>query len=142
MCFNVQRARKGFDLLGGIGAAAWNGGAYGYDVTMITAATHTPDGKFAKGNKLGGNPVASARNKWVQEWRKAATVDDLLAVWAKVVDQAKAGEPWACQEVLNRMLGKSAPPVFEDQDSGKLEITVKHVDKHLIPIDAESRDVG
>ncbi|MEX2212584.1 MAG: hypothetical protein WD768_00555 [Phycisphaeraceae bacterium] len=67
-------------------------------------------GRFAKGNAGGpGNPharrVAHLRARIVE----AVTDDDLADIVATLVRCAKAGEPWAVRELLDRCLGKSKP---------------------------------
>ena len=63
-------------------------------------------GQFVKGWRGGpGSPYV----RQVATWRAAmATVseDDLLAVVQKLVQEAKAGQPWAVRELLDRCLGK------------------------------------
>ena len=64
-------------------------------------------GRFLPGNPGGpGNP--QARN--VATWRKAladtVSAGDVAQVAQKLVDAAKAGEPWAVRELLDRLLGK------------------------------------
>jgi len=64
-------------------------------------------GRFLPGNPGGpGNP--QARN--VATWRKAladtVSFEDVTEVTQKLVDAAKAGEPWAVHELFDRLLGK------------------------------------
>ena len=64
-------------------------------------------GRFLPGNPGGpGNP--QARN--VATWRKALAAsvspEDVAEVATKLTEAAKAGEPWAIRELLDRCLGK------------------------------------
>lgn len=67
----------------------------------------TAKGRFAPGNKAGkGNP----HNKKTQRIRaallKAATLDDVKAICAKLVEGAKGGDLKFIQEWLDRCIGK------------------------------------
>ena len=69
--------------------------------------TRDSKGRFLPGNPGGpGNP--QARN--VATWRKAladtVSFEDVAEVTQKLLDAAKAGEPWAIRELLDRVLGK------------------------------------
>jgi hypothetical protein len=71
-------------------------------------------GRFLPGNPGGpGNPHAVA----VAAWRKAIVLTvspaDLEAVIRVLLERAKAGEPWAVKELLDRCLGR-APAEAED----------------------------
>lgn len=75
--------------------------------TVATAVERAPDGKFLRGNRGGpGNP----HNKRVYELRKvlldAVGDDDLRAIVAALITQAKLGDTIAAREVLDRVLGK------------------------------------
>jgi len=76
-------------------------------------------GRFAKGNPGGpGNPhggrVAALRAKLLE----AITDADFEAIARSLVDRAKAAEPWAVKEVLDRIIGKPAVSVTVEADHG------------------------
>ena len=67
-------------------------------------------GRFAPGNRLGrGNPF----NKRACELRSAllaaVTPEDVQAIAAALLKQAKAGDIAAARELLNRLLGTPSP---------------------------------
>ena len=67
------------------------------------------DGRYLPGNPgRRGNPHAAA----VAAWRKVSPAD-LAAVVRVLVERAKAGEPWAVKQLLDRCLGR-APAKAED----------------------------
>jgi hypothetical protein len=77
--------------------------------------TRDTAGHFLKGNPGGpGNP--QARN--VATWRKAladtVTPEDVAEVTRKLVEAAKAGEPWAIHELFDRCMGKPNLTVAAD----------------------------
>ena len=64
-------------------------------------------GRFTEGNPGGpGNPNAARVAEWRQALVDTVSREDLGGVLRKLVEQAKAGEPWAVREILNRTLGK------------------------------------
>jgi hypothetical protein len=66
-----------------------------------------PAGRFTKGNPGGpGNPFAKRAGELRSALMAALTDEDWQAVVRKLVDCAKAGEPWAIREVFDRTLGK------------------------------------
>ncbi len=72
------------------------------------------DGRFATGNPGGpGNPHARQTADIRRLIREAVTDDDLRAVVRCVVKKAKAGEPWAVKELLDRLAGKSTQATDE-----------------------------
>ena len=67
-------------------------------------------GRFAPGWRGGpGNPYASMVARWRRELYACVTDEDIRQVMRVLVDAAKAGSPWAINELLNRLVGK--PPV-------------------------------
>ena len=69
-------------------------------------------GRFAPGWKGGpGNPYASQVARWRHELYACVTDEDIRQVMRALVDSAKAGQPWAIHELLNRLVGKP-PTVF------------------------------
>ncbi len=65
-------------------------------------------GRFAKGNAGGpGNPFAAAVGRWRSALAKSVTAEDVRAVLSVLVEKAKAGQPWAVKEFLDRTLGKA-----------------------------------
>jgi hypothetical protein len=66
------------------------------------------NGRFALGNPGGpGNPYAQRTAELRAAMLSAVTTDDLTAIVAMLVKQAKAGDMAAAREVLDRVLGKS-----------------------------------
>ena len=65
-------------------------------------------GRFATGNAGGpGNPFAAKVAAWRKALHDAVTDEDMRAIVGALINKAKAGEPWAVREVLDRTLGKS-----------------------------------
>lgn len=97
--------------------------------TNQSNVTHTPDGKFAKGNRLGkGNPHAAKVAKLRTALIKAVDADDLTAIIKKLVERAKAGDVIAAREILDRCLGKANQPLelttdVELQKPMQIEVT-------------------
>ena len=92
----------------------------------------TPAGTFSKGNKLGrGNPHHVQAAKLRSTPLLAVSPDDLLAVVTAMVARAKAGEPWAIRELLDRCLGRTRPAEDDIAGDGKLTIIVRHVDRSI-----------
>lgn len=66
-----------------------------------------PRGRFTAGNKGGpGNPYAARVGRWRQLLAESLTDQEMAAVVDALVKAAKAGQPWAIREVLDRTLGK------------------------------------
>ena len=107
---------------------------------MVNKATHQPNGKFAPGNKL-GHGTSSHRRAMMTAMKRATTEKDLLEVWGKLTQCAKDGEPWAVQEFLNRVLGKTASVVDDDENTGRLEVLVRRVDASGKPEESPIIDV-
>ena len=64
-------------------------------------------GRFTTGNAGGpGNPHAGQVGKWRAVLAETVTDDDMRDVVRVLIDKAKAGEPWAVRELLDRCLGK------------------------------------
>ena len=84
------------------------------------------DGKFTKGNPGGpGNPFAKQVADTRAALYAAVTEEDIKAVVAKMVRQARAGDAAARKEMFDRLWGKAAQPVnLGDAEGGKLDITV------------------
>jgi len=77
-------------------------------------------GQFAKGNPGGpGNPHAKQVAKLRSLIFEAITEEDLRAVIAALVEQAKAGDVVATRELLNRLTGK--PATAPDPENLELE---------------------
>lgn len=90
---------------GPIGAGA--GDATADAVVAGEPAARTSRGRFAAGNSGGpGNPHARAVGQLRAAMMASITPQDVSAVVAALVAQAKAGEPWAVRELLDRVLGK------------------------------------
>lgn len=64
-------------------------------------------GRFLPGNCGGpGNPNARSVATWRQALASSVSAADVAEVTAKLLEAAKAGEPWAIRELLDRCLGK------------------------------------
>ncbi len=67
-------------------------------------------GRFLPGNQAAcgrGNPHAARVNAWRSALAQSVTAQDVRAVLKVLVQKAKAGEPWAVKEFLDRTLGKA-----------------------------------
>ena len=68
--------------------------------------SHTPAGKFARGNKLGrGNLMAGKVAKLRATLLRTVTKDDFREVVEKLMENAKAGDVTSIKELLSRLLG-------------------------------------
>lgn len=77
-------------------------------------------GRFTKGNAGGpGNPNARNVNRWRAALIGSVTEEDVEAVVEILVAKAKAGEPWAIKEFLDRTLGKAVQPATHEFDDGE-----------------------
>ena len=88
-------------------------------------------GRFVKGNAGGpGNPHAASVARLRARIVEAVTDGDLADVVRALVQAAKAGEPWAVRELLDRLIGKpkAADDDAGDGGDGRMEIIVRHVD--------------
>lgn len=64
-------------------------------------------GRFLPGNPGGpGNPQARNVATWRKALADAVSADDVTQVTQRLVEAAKAGEPWAVRELLDRLMGK------------------------------------
>lgn len=64
-------------------------------------------GRFTSGNSGGpGNPHVKAVAAWRSALTRVVSPADIEAVLRKLLECAKAGEPWAIKELLDRCLGK------------------------------------
>jgi hypothetical protein len=69
-------------------------------------------GRFLPGNPGGpGNPVVKQVAAYRRALQAATPEDDFELVALQLIEQAKAGVPWAVREFLNRLLG---PPPRAD----------------------------
>ena len=69
-------------------------------------------GRWLAGNPGGsGNPHAAAVARWRSALVATVSADDVRAVVLRLIDAARAGEPWAVKELLDRTLGRAALPV-------------------------------
>lgn len=81
-----------------------------------------PNGTFATGNKGGPGRKRSNRGELVNRIAdELVTEEDARAVWQKLIDCAKDGEPWAIKEFLDRTIGK---PKESIDMTGSLAVTV------------------
>lgn len=84
------------------------------NVRDVMQPTHTPDGKFAPGNKLGrGNPFAARVARWRSALFSAITDDDVTAVVQALVRKARKGDLAACKVFLDRTMGRVQEDVLE-----------------------------
>jgi hypothetical protein len=79
-------------------------------------------GRFTTGNKLSkGNPqhrrMAEARRKL----HAAVSDDDLAEIVRKLVEKAKAGEPWATRYLLDQLAGRAMESISIETDPGRDE---------------------
>ncbi len=78
-------------------------------------------GRFLPGNPGGpGNPQARNVATWRKALAEAVSADDVTQVAQRLVEAAKAGEPWAVRELLDRLLGKSAGEFFTPPEVARL----------------------
>ena len=83
-------------------------------------------GRFTHGNPGGpGNPNAAAVGAWRSALVKTVTLADFEEVVRKLVDLAKAGEPWAVRELLNRCLGRPTQAVSIESEPLTLAQVIK-----------------
>ncbi len=54
-----------------------------------------------------GNPHAGAVGRWRVMLTETVTAEDIRAVINVLLERAKAAEPWAVKELLDRCLGKA-----------------------------------
>ena len=89
-------------------------------------------GRFVKGNSGGpGNPNIRRLNQWRRAVSNTVTAKDLREVVKVLIARAKAGEPWAVRELLDRTIGKPQQPLAirpvdpldEEEHSGMLTPT-------------------
>ena len=70
--------------------------------------TRNDRGRFLPGNPGGpGNPHAAAVGAWRAVMVNTIAADDVRQVIGVLIDKAKAGEPWAVKELLDRCLGRA-----------------------------------
>ena len=75
------------------------------------------NGRFVRGCKPGpGNPHAASVAAWRNALADTVTLADFEEVVRKLVERAKAGEPWAVKELLNRCLGRPTQAVSIDSE--------------------------
>jgi len=83
--------------------------------------TRDPGGRFAPGNAGGPGRPPGAVAAWRAAMAESVTRDDIRAVALVLVQQAKAGAPWAIRELLDRCLGRPLPAVeFVDTDAPRI----------------------
>jgi hypothetical protein len=83
-------------------------------------------GQFTKGNPGGpGNPIHSRMAYFRATLLSTVTQEDVRAVALKLTACAKAGEPWAVKEFLDRVMGR-APQTVEliGSEGGPLRLTL------------------
>ena len=86
-------------------------------------------GRFAPGNRGGpGNPYARRVAQLRSTMLATVTDDDIRAIVAKLVEQAKSGDLAASKLVLDRCLGRELEPVDPDLvDVHEWENQRKHI---------------
>jgi hypothetical protein len=98
-------------------------------------------GRFGVGNGFArgrGNPHAGRVYAVQSLLREETTDDDLLAIWRKLIEMAKAGDKDAAKTVLDRMLGKvrdAEPTPRPDSDEPRRVVLL---DWRARPHDGES----
>lgn len=101
------------------------------DVDGLPAKGRDRAGRFAPGNRASkGNPHAVQVAKLRATLLGAVTPADLKAVIGKMIEAAKAGEPWAIKETLDRCIGR-AVPAEPDAGDGVVKIIVTHVGREI-----------
>jgi len=88
---------------------------------------HDARGRFTPGNPGGpGNPYVRAVASWRNAFVRMVSLGDLEAVIRVLVATAKAGEPWAVREVLDRCLGKArqAEERAEDEKTPAVKVNL------------------
>jgi len=79
-------------------------------------------GRFLPGNPGGpGNPQARNVATWRRALADSVSGDDVAQVAQKLIDAAKAGEPWAIHELLDRCLGKPHVQIDLQADVDKIQ---------------------
>lgn len=72
-------------------------------------------GRFIKGNAGGpGNPQTGEIYRLKEAFRECVTVEDVKAVYDKLLDMAKAGNILAIKEFLDRAIGKPKQTIEMD----------------------------
>jgi hypothetical protein len=80
------------------------------------ASGKTPNGRFAKGNKLGvGNPMAGRAAKIRAELFRASRSSDVKEICRKLIDGARAGDLAFIKEWFDRTIGKSCDTLTEER---------------------------
>ncbi len=104
-----------------------------FSITSPPAGAQTggrrPDGRFAEGNPGGPGRLRAARAAWQTALAECVTDDHLRAIITLLLEIAKAGEPWAIREVLDRTIGKAKPaqdPEQQDEGNGPRRLTIRH----------------
>jgi len=78
-------------------------------------------GRFATGNAGGPGRPPGTVAAWRAAMAESVTRDDIRAVALVLVQQAKAGAPWAIRELLDRCLGRPMQAVeLVDTDAPRI----------------------
>ena len=73
-------------------------------------------GRFTPGTRGGpGNPLGARVHEWRQALADCVSPADVRAVVGQLLKAAKAGEPWAIIEILNRTIGRPAAFIMDDE---------------------------
>jgi hypothetical protein len=98
-----------------------------------------PKGRFLTGNPGGpGNPLAKSASQLRSMLLTAVSADDVRAIVKKLVEQARAGEPWAIKELLDRMLGRPQPAADPSGDFTPPPTIIVNVVGHQVQTAAET----
>lgn len=84
-------------------------------------------GYFLPGNKAGvghKNPLAATRTKRLSQLQEWTSDEDMRAIWAALLRDAKDGDKEAVKIVLDRVLGKAVQPIGTEGGEGIPGITV------------------
>ena len=99
-------------------------------------------GRFIDGNTASsGNPYVRQLHDWRKAFYGAVTPADMKALAKVLLKQAKAGEPWAIKEVLDRMLGKPRQALeISGAEGGPLLVAAVRADIQHIVLDEPMAD--
>ena len=97
----------------------------------LDGAGRDAKGRFVAGNKGGrGSPLSGLANQLRSRLLASITEGDLEDVADELTRRAKAGEPWAVVEFLNRVCGKPTQQVELDVNDNRP--TVLQVNYHVV----------
>ncbi len=83
----------------------------GYGESVSQAPARAKNGQFLPGNNGGGYPFQQHVKDFRQQLYDCVTEEDYQEICRSLIRKARAGEPWAVRELLDRLLGKSTQHV-------------------------------